>query len=124
MNSEQHPTEESAALPDEHAQASDDAMAPNTESESGDGQHVASVVDVDVDVDVAVDIAAAGDAPEVAAPVAAQTEESDIDGPSVDELEGRLTEVERAMGHLQSGDLDDAESAIASLDQRTAATSD
>lgn len=45
------------------------------------------------------------------------------DTPSVDELQGRLAELQGAMDQLQSGDLDGAEATIASLEQAMSATS-
>lgn len=56
------------------------------------------------------------------APAAEPSE--DPDGPSVDELEGRLGDVEQAMAQIQSGQLDEAEASIASLDQRIGSASD
>ena len=44
--------------------------------------------------------------------------------PSVDELEARLLQVDAAMRLLQEGDLDAAEDAIASLEQRIGLRSD
>lgn len=45
------------------------------------------------------------------------------DTPSVDELQGRLAELQGAMDQLQSGDLDGAEATIASLEQAMASAS-
>ena len=49
---------------------------------------------------------------------------ADTDVPSVDELEARMQDVDAAMALLQAGDLDAAEAAIASLEQRIGLRSD
>ena len=46
-----------------------------------------------------------------------QIETPEDDGPSVDALAGRLTDLQAAMDQLQAGDLDGAEATIASLEQ-------
>ena len=68
----------------------------------------------DVAVDEALEIAS-----EVAEGAAA-----DDSGPSVDELEDRLRDLQGAMDKIQSGDLDAAERAIESLEQRMETTRD
>ena len=55
---------------------------------------------------------------EMSAPdTAAEIETPEDDGPSVDALAGRLTDLQAAMDQLQAGDLDGAEATIASLEQ-------
>ncbi len=55
---------------------------------------------------------------EMSAPdTAAEIETPEDDGPSVDALAGRLTDLQAAMDQLQAGDLDGAEATIALLEQ-------
>lgn len=41
----------------------------------------------------------------------------EVESPSVDELQGRLADLQSAMDQLQAGDLDGAEATIASLEK-------
>jgi|GEM_PF-2387994 len=62
------------------------------------------------------DAQASDEAPEIA-PEAAEEAATEDFGPSVDELEERLRDLQGAMDKIQSGDLDAAERAIESLEQ-------
>jgi hypothetical protein len=113
--------------------------APSAPSDTVVDAEAAAQVDAESETEVDTELVADADADAEPAPVdepeaegdnnapaesATAADEDDVDGPSVDELEGRLGEVEQAMTQIQSGQLDEAEATLASLDQRIGSTSD
>ena len=73
--------------------------------------------EVDTVTTIDAEAAAPVETPEPSTPTDADVPE---DGPSVDQLQDRLGELQSAMDQLQSGDLDGAEATIASLEQALA----
>ncbi len=94
------------------SQVPNDAEASDHVEAAEDAETVA--VDESVAVDEALDVVAE----------AAEEATADDSGPSVDELEDRLRDLQGAMDKIQSGDLDAAERAIESLEQRMETTRD
>ena len=122
-----------AEAPDASAADAEDASSFEPAGAAADPEADAEVdvelvaeADVDDESDLADELEADGSNSDDGAPEESATaaEEDGIDGPSVDELEGRLGEVEQAMAQIQSGQLDEAEATLASLDQRIGSTSD
>ncbi len=95
-----------------------DSQVHNEAEASDDVETVETAESVVADEEVAVD-----EALDVVAEAAEQAAPED-GGPSVDELEDRLRDLQGAMDKIQSGDLDAAERAIESLEQRMETTRD